>query len=43
MVVDTVDLDVVERVAEVSVLMKTPGQIYWNRLLDSAVAPVAVE
>lgn len=42
-VADTVDIDVVVTVAEVSVLVKTPGQIYWNTLWASAVAPVAVE
>jgi hypothetical protein len=42
-VIDTVDVDVVVAVAEVSVLVKTPGHMYWNRLLGSAVAPVAVE
>jgi hypothetical protein len=43
-VVDTVD-DVVVTVAEVevSVLVKTPGQIYCMRLCGSAVAPVNVE
>jgi hypothetical protein len=42
-VIDTVDIDVVVTVPEVSVLVKTPGQMYWYRLLGSAVAPVAVE
>jgi hypothetical protein len=42
-VVDTVDIEVVVTVAEVIVLVRTPGQIYCIRLCGSAVAPVAVE
>jgi len=42
-VVDAVDIDEVVSVAEVSVLVKMPGQMYWSRLLGLAVAPVAVE
>jgi len=42
-VVDTVEIDVVVAVADVSVLVKTPGQMYWKRLLGTAAAPVMVE
>jgi len=41
--VDTVDTDEVVTVAEVSVLVKIPGQMYWSRLFGSAVAPAAEE
>jgi hypothetical protein len=40
--VDSVDSDVVVTVAEVSVLVKMPLHMYWNRLLRSVSAPVAV-
>jgi hypothetical protein len=30
--VDVVDVDELTLVDEVSVLVKTPGQMYWNRL-----------